>query len=103
MPAAVLECAAMPGRPMLHYLGRACRITRGQKQRLQSHVAAVLNAHGETVARFERGETWGYNPDRMIAAYAIDLEVDPRDLWDLALQLWRADEPNVDLMQLLED
>lgn len=76
---------------MLYWLGRAARDAREQKGRLQVHVAASLGVNQDTVSRFEHGRTWPRDPDLMIAAYAEDLDIDPRDIWDAALACWRTD------------
>lgn len=83
----------VPGRMdedrMLAHLAEAARAAREAKGRLQVHIAASVGVNQVTILRFEQGKTWPRNPDRIIAAYADDLDIDPREIWDDALTRWR--------------
>jgi transcriptional regulator with XRE-family HTH domain len=74
---------------MLPYLGAAARDARKSRGRHQGHIAAEIGVDQGTIRRFEQGKHWPRDPDAMIAAYARDLEIDPRDLWEEATRRWR--------------
>lgn len=74
---------------MIYWLAQAAKGARVNAGRMQVHVAASINVHQSTVARFEDGEAWPKNPERMLAAYADDLDLDVRDLWEAGVTLWR--------------
>lgn len=76
---------------MLFWLARAARQARATAGRLQVHVAASASVNQSTIDRFEKGLAWPRNPDRVLKAYAEDLDVDSIDLWDAALRMWRDD------------
>lgn len=76
---------------MLFWLSRACEAARKAASRRQVHVAASANVDQSTIARFEKGTAWPRQTDRVVAAYADDLEVDAVDLWQEALRLWAED------------
>src|SRR5687768_16117767 len=75
---------------MLFWLARACRQARAATGRKQVHVAASADVDQSTVNRFEKGKAWPRNADRLVAAYAADLDIDPIDLWEQALRDWMA-------------
>jgi hypothetical protein len=81
---------------MLYWLGVVCQEQRKERDRLQVHIAASLDRNQSTVARFERGEGWPRDPDLTIAAYADDLDMEPSELWQLALERWlgEGEQPN---------
>jgi hypothetical protein len=74
---------------ILQHLGAAARDARVAGGRLQVHVAAQLSVDQGTIRKFEQGKHWPRDPDAMVAAYARDLDMDPRDIWDEALRRWR--------------
>lgn len=74
---------------LLPFLGAACRDAREHHGRLQVHIAVELEVDQATVRRFEQGKHWPRDPDAMVAAYARDLDMDPRELWEEALRRWR--------------
>jgi hypothetical protein len=84
---------------MLYWLSRACTTARKTAKRRQVHVAASADVDQSTIARFERGVSWPRDPDKVVSAYAEDLDVEPVDLWQEAMRLWSesrseaADEP----------
>lgn len=77
---------------MLFWLARACTSARKAAGRRQVHVAASANVDQSTIGRFEKGNAWPRHTDRVVAAYADDLDVHPIELWQEALRLWRADK-----------
>lgn len=74
---------------MLFWLTRAARDARIAAGRLQVHVAASANVNQSTIDRFEKGGAWPRDTDRFVNAYADDLDIEPVQLWDEALRLWR--------------
>jgi transcriptional regulator with XRE-family HTH domain len=79
---------------MLYWLGIVAREAREARDRKQVHIAAVLGVNQMTVSRFEQGRAWPRDPDQIIAAYAEDLDLDPRDLWEEACRRWRTNDPS---------
>lgn len=75
---------------MLYWLAHACREARTEAKRKQVHVAASADVDQSTVNRFESGASWPRNADRVVAAYADDLDLEPVDLWRTALKMWEA-------------
>jgi hypothetical protein len=89
--AAILHYGGMPGpNTMLYWLANTARQLREDKDRKQVHIAAALSTDQSSIYRFEQGKTWTRDPDRLVAAYADDLDIeDPREIWELALRRWR--------------
>jgi hypothetical protein len=75
---------------MLTWLARAARELREAKGRKLVHVAASWGKSESSVWRFESATGWPERPDGLIAAYADDLDMDPREIWATALRLWDA-------------
>jgi hypothetical protein len=73
---------------MLFWLARAASEARDQAKRKQVHVAAGADVDQSTIWRFERAGAWPRNADRVVAAYAEDLDVTAFDLWEEALRMW---------------
>lgn len=82
----------LPADPdtMLYWLGRTCREARRAQRRKSAHVAASLDVSESTIVRFEGGHGWPRNPDRTVRAYAEDLDLSERELWQTALSAWIA-------------
>lgn len=76
---------------MLHWLAKACADARVASQRKQVHIAAGADLDQSAVWRFEAGKGWPREPDKLIAAYADDLDIDPAQIWEAALEMWKAD------------
>jgi hypothetical protein len=89
---------------MAYWLSLACKQARETAGRLQVHVAASHNrgVNQSTIARFEDGVAWPRNPDQIVAAYADDLDVDPVQLWQEALDLWQRHRAGEALSELGE-
>lgn len=87
---------------MVHWLGQSARDARERSGRMQVHVAASLGVNQVTISRFEQGRSWPRDPDLLLAAYADDLDIDPREIWEAALALWRAAGDATPLQKLLE-
>lgn len=81
---------------MLFWLSRACTAARKTANRKQVHVAASADVDQSTIARFERAVAWPRHTDRVVAAYADDLDIDAIDLWREALRLWQDDQAGRD-------
>lgn len=84
--------AAVPDtESMVFWISLACEQARLTAGRKQVHVAASDRdgVNQSTIDRFEDATAWPRNPDRIIAAYADDLDVDPIQLWQEALSLWQ--------------
>lgn len=74
---------------MLHWLARAASEARRAADRKQVHIAASADMDQSSMFRFEQAKGWPRDPDKVIAAYADDLDVDPFQLWEQALRMWR--------------
>jgi transcriptional regulator with XRE-family HTH domain len=73
---------------MIYWLAQAAKQERLKKGRKQVHIAAAIDRDQSTINRFEQGEHWPRDPDEILAGYADDLEIDPRQLWAEAIKLW---------------
>jgi transcriptional regulator with XRE-family HTH domain len=92
----------MAADTMIHWLAAAAKRLREERRRKQVHIAAALSIDQSSVYRFEAGNNWPRDPDAMIAAYAEDLDIDdPREIWEMALELWRAEGQAPDVKELL--
>ena len=80
-------------RPLLPWLGRACRTAREEAGVKQVRIAAAIDVNQATIARFEDGLAWPRNPEELLMAYASELVMDVRLLWVHAFVLWIANEP----------
>lgn len=74
---------------MLHHLGAACRDARKTAALRQIDIATAAGTTHATISRFETGKRWPVDPDRILAAYAVELGIDPWDLLQSALDAWR--------------
>ena len=73
---------------MLYWLAAAAKELREAAGRKQVHIAAEADRDQSTIYRFESAEGWPRITDRIVAAYAADLDITPLDIWQLALQRW---------------
>lgn len=73
---------------MIYWLAQACREQRDRHELKQSAVAGALNMNQSSIHRFEKG-SWPHHPDEIVAAYARVTQVDVRDIWQRAIDLWR--------------
>jgi transcriptional regulator with XRE-family HTH domain len=80
-------------RPLLPWLGRACRQAREERDVVQVKIAAAIPVNQATIARFEDGIAWPRHPEEVLMAYASELDVDVRLLWLRAFVLWLEHEP----------
>ncbi len=75
------------------YLAQAAREARERAGRKPYHIAAMPSGRRSvdpsTVWRFEHAEGWPQNADLMVDLYAADLEIEPIEIWERALELWR--------------
>jgi predicted transcriptional regulator len=83
-------------RPLLPWLGRACRTAREEANVKQVRIAAAIDVNQATIARFEDGTAWPRNPEALLMAYANELDMDVRLLWLHAFVLWIENEPVLD-------
>jgi DNA-binding XRE family transcriptional regulator len=83
-------------RPLLPWLGRACRTAREEAKVKQVRIAAAIDVNQATIARFEDGVAWPRNPEDVLMAYANELFMDVRLLWVHAFVLWIEHEPILD-------
>ena len=83
-------------RPLLPWLGRACRTAREEAGIKQVRIAAAIDVNQATIARFEDGTAWPRNPEELLMAYANELFMDVRLLWLHAFVLWLENEPVLD-------
>jgi hypothetical protein len=80
-------------RPLLPWLGRACRQARQDRNVVQVRIAAAIPVNQATIARFEDGSAWPRHPEQVLMAYASELDMDVRLLWGHAFVLWLEHEP----------
>lgn len=52
------------------------------------HIAAAADMDQSAITRFEHGQTWPRNPDRLVQAYADCCAIDVRVLWRRAIDRW---------------
>ena len=90
-----MEAEGVP-RPLLPWLGRACRLAREERGVVQVKIAAAIPVNQATIARFEDGLAWPRRPEEVLMAYASELEMDVRLLWLHAFVLWLENEPVLD-------
>ena len=83
-------------RPLLPWLGRACRQAREDRKVVQVRIAAAIEVNQATIARFEEGIAWPRRPEEVLMAYASELDMDVRLLWLHAFVLWLEHEPVLD-------
>ena len=83
-------------RPLLPWLGRACRQAREDRDIVQVKIAAAIPVNQATIARFEDGIAWPRHPEEVLMAYASELAMDVRLLWLHAFVLWIEHEPVLD-------
>ena len=83
-------------RPLLPWLGRACRTAREEAGVKQVKIAAAIEVNQATIARFEEGTAWPRQPEEVLMAYANELQMDVRLLWLHAFVLWIEHEPVLD-------
>ena len=93
--AAGMEAEQAP-RPLLPWLGRACRQARKERNVVQVKIAAAIEVNQATIARFEDGISWPRRPEEVLMAYAKELDIDVRLLWLHAFVLWLENEPVLD-------
>lgn len=88
---------------MIRFLAQAAEEAREDAGRKRYHVAAEISVDPSTVYRFEKGQ-WPQQPDLMVSAYASDLQIEPIELWERALRLWREDlASSADVDEALRD
>lgn len=77
---------------MIYWLAQAAKELRLQTTPTTKQVEIAATVGGidqSTIYRFEQGQAWPRQTDIVIAAYAEELGLDGRDIWELALTLWR--------------
>lgn len=74
---------------MLFWIATACKQARKHAGRIQSQIAASAVVDQATINRFEHHIAWPkVGADRIVAAYADDLDIDVLQLWQQAMHLW---------------
>lgn len=76
---------------MLFWIAAACRLARERGGRIASQVAASAVADQSTISRFEHHTAWPKKDggaDRIVSAYADDLDIEAFELWHEAVRLW---------------
>ena len=61
-------------RPLLPWLGRACRQAREERNVVQVKIAAAIEVNQATIARFEDGIAWPRQPEELLMAYSSELD-----------------------------
>lgn len=74
---------------MSMWLGRAARELRERHDVTLMDVANRAGVSEAAVSRFEAGKGWRRRTDEIVAAYALELGVQPDDVWQGALDAWR--------------
>lgn len=93
---------ASPEGTMTFWLAVAAKELREAAGRLHVHVAASMSKNQSTVYRFEEGNTVPRDLNLFIAAYADDLDIEPMQIWERALELWRESGEQATLADLLK-
>lgn len=88
---------------MLYWLARAAKEAREAAGRKQVHIAAEADRDQSTIYRFEQAAGWPRITDRIVAAYAADLDVEPIDVWEQALRMWRSHVDGSDVKRLADE
>jgi len=86
-----LAAIASHPRPMLKFLGQACReIRMAHEPRISpARIAAEVDVSESTIRRFETGRRWPQGgPDDTVRVYAEQTGTDPIAIWQRALDLW---------------
>lgn len=86
---------------MLYWLAIAAKELRERAGRKQVHIAASMSKDQSTVYRFEQGGSVPRDLDVFIAAYADDLEINPSQIWERALELWKQDGQEATVEELI--
>jgi transcriptional regulator with XRE-family HTH domain len=74
---------------MSYHLGRAARGLREQRGLTLMDIATRAGVSESVVSAFESGKGWRRRTDEIVAAYALELGVQPDDVWQGALDAWR--------------
>lgn len=83
---------ALAGRQtLIYWLGQALKRLRQESPGLkQVRIAATAGVDQSTIWRLEEeAHRWPRHVEVIVAAYAEELELDPRDIWAFAFELWR--------------
>src|SRR4051812_27453181 len=89
---------------MRFWIAQAARQLREEAHRKPVNIAGTLSRDQSSIYRFEQGDTWPNDTDRVIAAYCVEVGItDPREIWDLALRLWREQGEMPDLAEMLAE
>lgn len=91
-PRSAFMAEVMAEDTMFHWLAEVAREAREEVGIKHVRIAAALNMDQSSVSRFEKGEAWPRDPDAFIQAYGEELGIDPRVLWQRALERWMAEE-----------
>lgn len=73
---------------MLPHLAATARSAREAAELRQIDIATAAGVAHTSVSRFELGQSWPQDPDRMLGAYAEETGIDELTLWQRALQRW---------------
>jgi hypothetical protein len=81
----------MEGTPatMIHYLAEVAKEARERAERKQVHIAAQMSADQSRIYRFEQGDRWPRDVEKIVSAYADDLDIEPAVIWDEAVRRFR--------------
>ena len=74
---------------MLQHLGSVARQARLHADLRQIDIATTARMSHATVSRFETGQAWPQDPDRLIAAYAEETSSSAVSFWARALTAWQ--------------
>lgn len=74
---------------MRYWVAEAAKQARVAADRKMVHVAAQASMDQSSIYRFENHHVFPDRIDLTIAAYAADLDIEPWDIWEQALKMWR--------------
>lgn len=87
---------------MRFWIAEAAKQAREAANRMLVHVAASASVDQSTIYRFEKHEVFPDDIDLTVAAYADDLDIEPIQLWQTALDLWRESGDQANVTQIIE-
>ncbi len=81
----------MDGEKIGYYLADVCREAREKAGRNQNYIAGQIGSGIDKVKNFELQKIrWSPDTDLLVATYAELASVDPVDLWQRAIDRWKA-------------
>ena len=82
-------CTPMARGTMIQFLAAVAKEARREAEIKPARIAVTIDTDLSTIYRFEKGR-WPRDVDQIIAGYAEELEIEPIELWKVALARWCA-------------